>query len=509
MEAAVAANLDSAWGGAPHREGIGGAPPRLLCGAAPLSAAADGGPRAGSGPAFAHARAALEAEATAGSKAVVVTSDWDLQAVSKEYQDLKPKEKIGLLSGRVRAEWEILDAEARQKWEQQAAEAREVYERKMKAYEDKLAALAPPKRPPTADKFWLKANYATFAQKHPGKKMTEISGMLRQEWSELSDEGRARFKEQANKAKLEWYQAMEAHCRKEAELPQKGKSNYLLFMDDRRTQLSEENPGVKNSYLSKLLGQEWKALSEAAKKPYEEKARLEKARYDSEVEEYEALFGERPPQQRRSTPSTGWVKGGLRKSTARDPALPRRCISNYFWFIGERRAQLSKENPTLKNSYVSELLGREWKALSESAKKPYEENARLDKVRYEKEVEAYEALHGERPKQKRASKPRTKSANGALSRSKAPKDEGPRKSKVVPEADRPRGAKTSYFWFMDDRRAQLRMDNPDLTLGQLAKLMGQEWKALSEVAKQPYQEKAQLDKQRYNKEVGVLKANLP
>lgn len=73
------ANLDSACGGAPHREGIGGAPPRLLCGAASLSAVADGGPRAGSGPAFAHARATLEAEATAGSEAVVVTSVWDLQ----------------------------------------------------------------------------------------------------------------------------------------------------------------------------------------------------------------------------------------------------------------------------------------------------------------------------------------------------------------------------------------------------------------------------------------------
>jgi hypothetical protein len=78
----------------------------------------------------------------------------------------------------------------------------------------------------------------------------------------------------------------------------------MFFANDNRDKVREENPGIKfgmsrpsSSLLSltlpgdvgKILGEKWKELSDKERKPYDEKARVDKERYESEKLRYQGV----------------------------------------------------------------------------------------------------------------------------------------------------------------------------------------------------------------------------
>jgi hypothetical protein len=78
----------------------------------------------------------------------------------------------------------------------------------------------------------------------------------------------------------------------------------------------------------------------------------------------------------------------------RDPSAPKKALNGYSLFLRAQRVQMKGEKDALKR------LGEEWKALSEEAKKPYLDEAALDKSRYEKEMLIYRRDHPEPKKSK-------------------------------------------------------------------------------------------------------------
>jgi len=84
--------------------------------------------------------------------------------------------------------------------------------------------------------------------------------------------------------------------------------------------------------------------------------------------------------------------------------------------------------------------------------------------------------------------PATKPA--AKGRQKAPKD---------PNA--PKKNLSAYFHFCASQRASIKKDNPDLSLGDTAKELGRRWANLDQTAKKPFEQAAQKDKERYNREM--------
>jgi len=68
--------------------------------------------------------------------------------------------------------------------------------------------------------------------------------------------------------------------------PKKPQSAYFLFANDRRPRLREAHPDKKITDVAKMLGEEWKKMPEAEKKPWDEMAKKKKAQYDKEIEEY-------------------------------------------------------------------------------------------------------------------------------------------------------------------------------------------------------------------------------
>ena len=63
--------------------------------------------------------------------------------------------------------------------------------------------------------------------------------------------------------------------------------------------------------------------------------------------------------------------------------------------------------------------------------------------------------------------------------------------------------------FCGDKRPKLKQQNPSAGVGDLAKLLGAEWKTLSSAQKAPYEEKAMKDKERYKAQMEAYKKPKP
>jgi len=98
-------------------------------------------------------------------------------------------------------------------------------------------------------------------------------------------------------------------------------------------------------------------------------------------------------------------------------------------------------------------------------------------------------------KSKATTKAMPKSSAKAATKTKA---RGVEKKKKDPNA--PKRGLSAYMFFANDQRDNVREENPGISFGQVGKVLGDRWKALSEKQRQPYEAKAQADKKRYEDE---------
>lgn len=71
-----------------------------------------------------------------------------------------------------------------------------------------------------------------------------------------------------------------------------------------------------------------------------------------------------------------------------------------------------------------------------------------------------------------------------------------KKEKKDPNA--PKGPKNAFIFFCNDRRSEIKEENPDMKSTEIAKKMGEMWKEIDSVEKAQYQEMAEEDKKRYS-----------
>jgi len=72
--------------------------------------------------------------------------------------------------------------------------------------------------------------------------------------------------------------------------PLRPKSSYLYFCDVHRGPLMDamrqKGESIRISKISKILGKQWKAATDEIKKPFVEKANMDKERYSDEMQSY-------------------------------------------------------------------------------------------------------------------------------------------------------------------------------------------------------------------------------
>jgi len=206
-----------------------------------------------------------------------------------------------------------------------------------------------------------------------------------------------------------------------------------------------------------------------------------------------------------------------RNPKPKDPNMPKRPLSSYFLFSNERRAVLQQKMPDKKLTELSKLISVEWKELSDEQKEKYASKAKKAKDKYDKNLAAYKKTEDYAKYQQKLEYWKQSEKEAAkMDESGAPvkKVSLPRKPK---DANCPKRSASSYFLFGNSVRARIKAENPDLKVTEIAKLIGEEWRKLSEEEKKPFNDEAiklkakyleAMEKYRGSKEEAAFKKKL-
>lgn len=156
----------------------------------------------------------------------------------------------------------------------------------------------------------------------------------------------------------------------------------------------------------------------------------------------------------------------------KDPNKPKGKMSSYAYFVQTCREEHKKKHPeaSVNFSEFSKKCSERWKTMSQKEKGKFEDMAKQDKVRYDREMKNYDPPKG-------AKKKRYKDPNA------------------------PKRPPSAFFLFCADFRSKVKGENPGLSIGDTAKKLGQMWNDSSSEERQPYEKKAQKLKEKYDKDV--------
>ena len=149
-------------------------------------------------------------------------------------------------------------------------------------------------------------------------------------------------------------------------------SAYILYCQDKRSEIKESNPSLKPTDVTKRLGVCWKACTPNTKGRYTTKASNIKAMYEQKMKEYK-----RPSDEELLGLEVNKPKGKKLK----DPDAPKRPLSAFILYCQDSRDKIKEANPEMKPSDVTRELGTTWKQLSDKTKSKYQKKA--DKLKEE------------------------------------------------------------------------------------------------------------------------------
>jgi len=160
-------------------------------------------------------------------------------------------------------------------------------------------------------------------------------------------------------------------------------SAYLYFTKEFRAERAAK--GLDNSKVNevaKLAGERWRSMNDVDKKPFLEKAGVDKERYQKE---------------------TG-------KNVTKDSDKPKRNPTAYFIFLSDFRKKMANEKLP-EGQKIPSLAGEKWRSMSDKEKEPYLKEEAKEKAKYEEAMKEYRKKDGgkvekkAKPKKKPESEP--------------------------------------------------------------------------------------------------------
>ncbi|CAH8851813.1 unnamed protein product [Trichobilharzia szidati] len=163
---------------------------------------------------------------------------------------------------------------------------------------------------------------------------------------------------------------------KDKNKPKGPMSAYACFVQVIREEHKKKHPGEQIVFrdFSKKCAERWNLMTPKEKKRFEDLAAMDRERFNREMNDY--------------IPPDGMKKGKKRKGP-KDPSVPTRAWSAFFFFCDEFRSKVRESNPDWKVADVAKELGRQWESCQDKAK--YELLAQKDKQRYEEDMIKYRA----------------------------------------------------------------------------------------------------------------------
>ncbi|GKY95720.1 hypothetical protein MPSEU_000532800 [Mayamaea pseudoterrestris] len=126
--------------------------------------------------------------------------------------------------------------------------------------------------------------------------VAEISRQSAILWKRLSETERKHWEEMATKDKERYniekatytgpWQVSTKRAKKDPSAPKRPMSAFLYFAQEHRSQIKHAHPDTKNTDISKQLGEMWRSLTEAVRKPYIDQERTAREQYKIDINEW-------------------------------------------------------------------------------------------------------------------------------------------------------------------------------------------------------------------------------
>lgn len=145
-----------------------------------------------------------------------------------------------------------------------------------------------------------------------------------------------------------------------------------------------------------MVSEAWRNLPDAERKIWDEKARVDKERFEAEKSKY-----------------TGPWKVPVEK-TQRDPNAPKRPISAFLLFSNSNRSAVKRSKPEATNAEVSRTLAALWKGLPKESRQLYVDKEQQLREQYKVAVAKWRAQEGGNTKDNRQPQVVTSSWNTML-----------------------------------------------------------------------------------------------
>ena len=65
--------------------------------------------------------------------------------------------------------------------------------------------------------------------------------------------------------------------------------------------------------------------------------------------------------------------------------------------------------------------------------------------------------------------------------------------------------RTAFFFFSNKNRSLIKADNPEKSVGDISKVLGERWREMKPAEKAPFNEEARRDRERYDYELDLWK----
>ncbi|KAI4902821.1 hypothetical protein NFI96_025037 [Prochilodus magdalenae] len=408
-------------------------------------------------------------------------------------------------------QWTALAASERKKFEDMAKADEARYNEEMKNYappkdlEEREACL--PKQPTSAFFIFCSELMHTVRSEHPSLSTSEVARKLVEMWSKLDSEGRAVFEQKSVQLRgtpeeggpgLAAGSTAKVQGEPEDDEEEEDEEDDLEDeAEDDMEDLEEEDDDVEEEEFEL---EEDDLEDEEEGEPGEEESR------GREIKEDEAAQGHRDfalvscsvgsssqkdgQQVRaelvtvcgRSYEHSGYVENYVEKedtSMVKDANRPKGRTSAYAFFVLSCRDELKKKSPTTPVNFgkFSKNCSEQWKALTATDKKKFEDLAKADKARYDEEMRHYVP----------------------------PKGMG-KKGRKKKDPNAPKRPPSAFFIFCSEHRPTVKSEYPNLTIGEIAKKLGEMWSKLGAKDRSPFEQKAVQLRGKYEKDVADYRA---
>lgn len=149
---------------------------------------------------------------------------------------------------------------------------------------------------------------------------------------------------------------------------------------------------IIDTHTSKMLAAMEDAMQEQLRDFKEKLIETLADKYEFDVDEAKELFPDSvaPAVVSQKQTKKDKKKDKKKEKKTKDPNAPKRATTAYFFFMKDKRAEVSQEFPHLKTTEITSKLGAMWQLIKDTPEAdPYNLLNSTDKTRYESELELY------------------------------------------------------------------------------------------------------------------------